>query len=109
MFYDDPGPWLPIEELLDGALYRVDCRNAMCGVWRAEQKAFEVPRKKLGAFRLDLEYHWDQDYFPTAKPRVALDEGEIPTDKTDLLLFLVPIHKRLLEEYRDAFEARHKR
>lgn len=62
-------PYLRREELVDGAVYRISCRNSDCGVWREEEKGFEIPRYKWGSSYLFVEYHWDNGPpFGTSKP-----------------------------------------
>lgn len=82
-FPDAPVRWLPIAELVDGALYIVDARNAFLGIWQRAELAFlvarplHVPERVNGRMRwipeghqLSLEYHWDKgDSFATARPR----------------------------------------
>lgn len=79
---------IPVSECLDGHLYQIDARNASCGVYIAEKKAFEIRRVKFGGAFLDLELHWDSDdKHGTAKPIMLVEE--VPeTNGVDRLEYL---------------------
>jgi hypothetical protein len=54
-------PNLPkMEELIKGRIYKLECRNLLCGVWNGVN-AFIGIRHKWGDEFLDTEYHWDFD------------------------------------------------
>lgn len=40
--------WIPIEELVDGALYVIHARHAHLGIWHAERSSFIIAREKSG-------------------------------------------------------------
>lgn len=88
--YDDSdGRAIPVTQLLDRRLYRVDTRNlgpvALCYVdgngdgppWA--RTGFIGIREKFGARFLDTEYHYQNSDFPTAVPWELLPE-ELPAD-----------------------------
>lgn len=101
--------WIPIEQLVDGALYVIHARNAYLGIWHAEKSAFIIAREKLGRIYLFNEYHWDTERgqgdaivkdFGTAKPFILLDL--LTNQPDDLLGFLLMQAKEL--PYMAAFQ-----
>lgn len=50
---------IPMEELVEGNVYRIQSRNLVVGVWVAERKGFIGIRSKFGADYLFTEYHYD--------------------------------------------------
>ena len=67
---------MPIKDCLDGHLYKLDARNASCGIYDAGKKAFELHRYKFGNTFLDYETHWDADEkHGTAKPLLLVEEA----------------------------------
>lgn len=60
--------YLKINELKDGYLYKIIARNALYGIWIAEEEAFLISRIKFGDNFLFKEYHYDCPAFATAQP-----------------------------------------
>lgn len=68
--------YLKMEDLKQGYLYRVVCRNADFGIWDSEQKGFVIRRIKFGDIFLFTEYHWDTGApFGTAKPIAEIEKA----------------------------------
>ena len=68
-------PYLRKNQLIDGAFYRITCRNAHVGVWRVDEQGFEIPREKFGSNYLFVEYHWDNGPpFGTSRPWEQLED-----------------------------------
>lgn len=85
-------PYLRKDELVDGAFYRITCRNANVGVWRKDQQGFEIPREKFGSHYLFVEYHWDNGPpFGTSRPWERLEDlpPEALGDEGCLLRFMM--------------------
>lgn len=51
--------YLKMPDLVERALYRLDCRNLSVGVWDAKSRGFIGIRTKFGSRFLFIEYHWD--------------------------------------------------
>lgn len=103
--------WIPISLLRDGALYVIDARNAILGVWQQATCGFNIarpffaPRKEGNRMRwyqhttyLFEEFHWDlggaEPYLGTARPLVFVEE--VPeADKADLLNYLMLAEQRI--------------
>ena len=61
--------WIPMEELQNCHLYRINARNAEYGIWIEEDKAFMISRVKCGYNILFGEDHWDTGFpYGTVKP-----------------------------------------
>lgn len=87
-------PYLRKDELVDGAVYRIRCRNADCGVWREGQAGFEIPRRKFGSLYLFVEYHWDNGPpLGTSRPYERLEDlpTEAVSDGSKLLAYLAGV------------------
>jgi hypothetical protein len=66
--------YLPMDEMKDGYLYKVNCRNASFGIWRASEKSFVIRRMKFSAIYTFEEYHYDTGPpYGTAKPLKELE------------------------------------
>jgi hypothetical protein len=66
--------YLPMGEMKDGYLYKVNCRNASFGIWRASENSFVIRRMKFYAIYKFEEYHYDTGPpFGTAKPLKELE------------------------------------
>jgi hypothetical protein len=50
---------IPVEDLVEGGLYRLRSRNLDAGVYRAEDRAFIGIREKFNMRFLDLEHDWE--------------------------------------------------
>ena len=48
--------YLKMDELKDGYLYTIIARNALYGIWRADEQAFLISRIKFGDNFLFKEY-----------------------------------------------------
>jgi hypothetical protein len=72
--------YLGMDELEDGRLYLVNCRNAYLGIWLASEKEFAIRRSKLGRVYIFHERHWDTgEPYGTAKPYILLPDF-VPKD-----------------------------
>ena len=77
----------PPEQLVNGRIYKLRCRNLDYGVWCADKEAFIGIREKFWNYYLDLEYHWNASFtFGTVFD--AVDAGvdvpnEFPLDVHD--------------------------
>lgn len=94
-------PYFRRDELVDGAVYRITCRNSNCGVWREERRGFEIPRYKWGATYLFVEYHWDNGPpFGTAKAWERLDDlpAETVEDEGKRLAYLEEVQQKAWED-----------
>lgn len=89
--------YIPLEKCKEGHLYRIEARNGRFGVFRKEESAFTIARKKFNDIFLFDEYHWDTgEPFGTVKPKRDLGRlvGE-PLKDNDALLD----HLKGLERY----------
>lgn len=96
-------PYIKIEELVDGAVYEISARNANVGIWRAEQRGFEIPREKFHHLYLFVEYHWDTGApFGTVKPWGRLEDlpEELRSDDAGRLDWLDKLNMRVIEARR---------
>ena len=50
---------IPLTECKDGWLYHIAARNADCGIFISDLKAFVIRREKFERIFLFPEYHWD--------------------------------------------------
>lgn len=67
------GEWIPMEEMIVGALYLCNARNFYLGIWNGER--FDYMRYKFGQTFPDTELHWDEGPpFGTVKPLLLLKE-----------------------------------
>ncbi len=103
--------WIPIPLLRDGALYVIDARNAIFGVWQQDTRGFKIARpyfaRRMEGNRMTWyqhttclfeEFHWDiggeDPGCGTARPLVFVEE--VPeADKTDLLNYLMLAGQRI--------------
>lgn len=65
--------WILIPDCEHRRLYRVEARNIAMGVWDKEQRGFYGIRMKFERRFIDVEHHWDEEKFATAKPVEALE------------------------------------
>ena len=96
-------PYFRKDELVDGAVYRISCRNADCGVWRENQAGFEIPRYKFGDYYLFVEYHWDNGppYSPSkAWERLADLPEQMVENDGERLRYLIQVQETVYEENR---------
>lgn len=89
--------WLPLDQCEDRGVYKLWARNLRVGVYNAKRKGFIGIRNKWGERFLDMEFHWDHDYYPTAKPLEKigmLPEGiEVDEGSSELREYLEKITK----------------
>jgi len=91
-------PRVPIEKCRTGVLYKIHCRNSNCGIWRPEERGFEIARTKFDSTYLFVEYHWDTGQpFGTARPYEVLDELPDFADDGEKLRYLQVWSKKLKE------------
>lgn len=99
--FDACFPYIKMPELIDGAVYEINARNAYVGVWRADQRGFEIPRQKFDNLYLFTEYHWDTGPpYGTAKPYGRLEDPppEVVADRERLLAYLDAINLKLRDD-----------
>lgn len=79
-------PSIPLEQCEDGWLYRIFARNASLGIFRANQKGFEIAREKFGNVYLFTEYHFDTGApFGTVVPSKKLEKApEFGTEQDEV-------------------------
>lgn len=100
---DEIKGWIPMEECVDGALYRVECRNAQWGIFQEDENGFLIAREKsMDGVKISMrgdkieefeagdlyrftEFHWDIGEADklggeagTAKPLERIDAVEDP-------------------------------
>ena len=56
---DSEKPYIKMEDLKDGYLYRIHARNGMYGIYKEDSKEFHLSRIKFGDNFLFPEYHYD--------------------------------------------------
>lgn len=84
-------PYIKIEDMKHGYLYRIHARNARYGIWNEEHKSFIISRVKFVDNYLFEEYHWDTGApYGTARPLEELEKA--PT--TDVLEYLNKFERR---------------
>lgn len=54
-----PKTYIPVYELVHGAVYRIHARNFHIGMWNENAKGFIGVREKFKRRYLATEYHWD--------------------------------------------------
>lgn len=65
-------PYIPKDELVAGAAYKVDARNFGTAIW--DGKAFQGLRYKFNSAFMSSEYHWDDGApYGTVKPLKMLE------------------------------------
>jgi len=65
---------LPMDEMKEGYLYKVNCRNADYGIWRASENSFVIRRTKFHSTYTFEEYHYDTGPpYGTARPLKVLE------------------------------------
>lgn len=71
--------YIPMDELQDGHLYRINARNAEYGIWVAKEKGFMISRVKFNANFPFVEYHWDTGApYGTVKPYYGWMDFKVP-------------------------------
>ena len=61
--------YIKIPNLVPRRLYRLQSRNLLMGVYRPDNMhEFLGIREKFGSLYVFGEHHWDQDFYPTARP-----------------------------------------
>jgi hypothetical protein len=68
-------PYIKMQNLKEGYLYRINARNARYGIWIPEHQAFATSRIKFGDNFIFEEFHWDCESFATAKPLEELEKS----------------------------------
>lgn len=65
--------YIPLDDCVDGMLYRLSSRNLTVGVFHKETKGFIGIREKFGDLYLFTEFHWDTGPpFGTVLPKEAI-------------------------------------
>lgn len=108
--------FLAIDELVDRAVYRLQSRNLIVGIWRADKRDFLGVREKFDSRFLFGEYEWSVDpHVGTARARRRVDIHvpvgmEIDERNEALLNWLLPItDEAIAEVLRDREEERRRR
>jgi len=71
--------YIPLEDCVDGGLYRVKARNFSIAIYEADRKVFHGRRRKFDEVYVWPETHWDaSETFGTAKPIELLEMVDIP-------------------------------
>lgn len=69
------GDFIPLEQCVNGRLYRIESRNLAVGVFVEKRSGFIGIREKFGSEYLFTEYHWDTGSpFGTVRPIELLDD-----------------------------------
>jgi hypothetical protein len=82
--FDDEGPFcdepkchvVPKYDLVDGATYRGECRNASVAVWHKDKNVFTYKRYKFGdVFDEDICYMTDDKVYDVFIPYELIEEN----------------------------------
>jgi hypothetical protein len=88
--------WIPIEACKDGYLYLIAARNATLGIYRAEQKGFEIRREKMRTVYSYVEDHWDTgEPHGTAKPRAEIEKAPSFENEEEFISYMEMMFKKL--------------
>ena len=88
--HEDLKEWIPLEQCVDGNVYKIAARNASFGIFNkgggrkheGGNDSFTISRRKFTDNFLFEEFHWDTgEPFGTAKP--TEDLGKAPTFEND--------------------------
>jgi len=71
------GDYLSADDLKVGYVYRIQARNALCGIWLGEEGGFgfAISRTKFSDNFIFVEYHWDCEAFATTKPFEEIEKS----------------------------------
>ena len=96
---------IPFEKCEDGWLYHIDARNASIGIFRENEKGFNIARYKIGPPYLFMEYHWDTGApHGTVKPIKKLCKaGQFSSEKAEVD-WLVAMWKKYGKEIEESEE-----
>ena len=72
--------YIKIPDLKEGHLYQIEARNASYGIWIADEEGFAISRIKFGDNFMFVEYHWDCQYFATAKPIKEIEKSPFKSE-----------------------------
>jgi hypothetical protein len=75
--------YIPLGDCVHGALYLIYARNGSYGIYREDEKGFELARTKFTSTFIDMEYHWDTGApYGTCKPRKMVEQAPEFADTT---------------------------